>query len=112
MILFKDNCTSFIFKSNLIASPNAEEAFALLGWSDPVTKGSVEVACRRLLNLGNIPSFLTKFSTRYVIIRCGSMGACMASSASLDCFWIEAFWQDNDQEMVVDVTGLSNSLSY
>lgn len=43
--------------------------------------------------------------TKYVIIRCGPMGACMASSANPDCQWVEAFWQRKDEDKVVDATG-------
>ncbi|GJJ07355.1 hypothetical protein Clacol_001556 [Clathrus columnatus] len=89
--------------------PNAEEAFAFLNITASVTKSSVEAACHRFIELGNTVEPSKSSLTRYVIIRCGSMGACMASSTSSSCIWVEAFWQSSDRDMIKDVTGAGNA---
>lgn len=88
-----------------IFSPNAEEAFSLLNFTESITKTTVETACYRFLNLVSSSAS----PKRYIIIRCGPMGSCMASSENPDCQWVEALWQSKDEDKVVDATGAGNA---
>lgn len=78
-------------------SPNAEEALGLLADPSPVSKSSVERACKSFLDLGVGPA-----GTGTVIIRSGNLGAYVASHEQPG-IWIEAYWRI--KERVVDVTG-------
>jgi sugar/nucleoside kinase (ribokinase family) len=78
-------------------SPNAEEALGLLADLSPVSKSSIERACKSFLDLGVGPT-----GTGTVIIRSGSLGAYVASREKPG-MWIEAYW--STEERVVDVTG-------
>ncbi|KAH9045677.1 hypothetical protein EDB85DRAFT_1907861 [Lactarius pseudohatsudake] len=78
-------------------SPNAEEALALLADPSPVSKSSIERACKSFLDFGVGPS-----GTGSVVIRSGSLGAYVASRSQSGT-WIDAYWRT--EERVVDVTG-------
>ncbi|KAN0139998.1 Ribokinase-like protein [Lactarius tabidus] len=84
-----------------VLSPNAEEALGLLADLSPVSKSSIERACKSFLDLGVGPA-----GTGTVIIRSGSLGA-YAASREKPGMWIEAYW--STEERVVDVTGAGNS---
>lgn len=84
-------------------SPNAEEALSLLGKSDPSpTKESIQSACAQLLELS-----ASVGGTGCVIIRSGALGAYVQKPGE-DGHWVDAFWQDNDRDKVIDVTGKSS----
>lgn len=85
-------------------SPNADEALALLSMEVPVTRGAVEEAGSKFLDLG-----IGADGMGTVIIRSGSLGAYVASRERLGR-WVEAFWTPSDADKVVDVTGASGSL--
>ncbi len=78
-------------------SPNAEEALSLLADPSPVSKSSIEQACKSFLDFGVGPE-----GTGAVVIRSGSLGAYVASRSQPGT-WIEAYWRT--EERVVDVTG-------
>ena len=78
-------------------SPNAEEALGLLADQSPVSKSSIERACKSFLDLGVGPA-----GTGTVIIHSGNLGAYVASREQPGV-WIEAYW--STEERVVDVTG-------
>ena len=78
-------------------SPNAEEALGILADPSPVSKPSIERACKSFLDLGVGPA-----GTGTVIIRSGNLGAYVASREQPG-IWIEAYWRI--EERVVDVTG-------
>jgi hypothetical protein len=78
-------------------SPNAEEALSFLADPSPVSKSSIERACKAFLDFGVGPG-----GTGTVIIRSGSLGAYVASRSQPGA-WIEAYWRG--EERVVDVTG-------
>jgi len=82
-----------------VHSPNAEEAFALLSLSSPVTRDTVQSAARRFLDLGVGPS-----GNGCVIIRSAALGACVATREK-GCAWVDAFWTPHDTSHIVDVTG-------
>ncbi|KAI9466751.1 Ribokinase-like protein [Lactarius psammicola] len=84
-----------------VLSPNAEEALSLLADPSPVSKSSIERACKSFLDFGVGPS-----GTGAVVIRGGSLGAYVASRSQPGT-WIEAYWRT--EERVVDVTGAGNS---
>ncbi|KAF9221896.1 Ribokinase-like protein [Gyrodon lividus] len=86
-----------------ILSPNAEEAFGLLSFTSPITRDTVQTAAARFLELG-----VGEFGKGYVIIRCGALGACVATREK-ECKWVDAFWTPRDSGKVVDVTGAGNS---
>jgi sugar/nucleoside kinase (ribokinase family) len=75
-------------------SPNAEEAFSLLGIKGPVTQRQVERAAATLSDGSSVT----------VIIRCGAMGAYRHTHGK-EGRWVEAFWTKSTEERVVDVTG-------
>jgi len=84
-----------------ILSPNAEEALGLLSMPLPPSKGRIEEAARKFLELG-----VGVDGKGCVIIRSGSMGACVAMKDQ-PTRWVEAFW--TDQSKIIDVTGAGNS---
>lgn len=58
-----------------------------------------------------ISTFLTSkvnSSTSAVIIRCGAKGACIGQVGQT-CSWIPAYFDERDQEKIVDVTGAGNA---
>ena len=81
-------------------SPNAEEALSLLSIPGPSTKGLVEQACDRFLEMGVGPQ-----GSGTVIVRCGGMGAYVATRAH-GGRWVPAFWGPEEAHRVVDVTGV------
>lgn len=81
-------------------SPNAEEALCLLSMPTKPTKELVEQACGRLLDMG-----VGLDGKGSVIIRSGAMGACIGSRGQ-PYTWVEAFWDENHSDRVVDVTGM------
>ncbi|KAJ7179329.1 Ribokinase-like protein [Mycena filopes] len=80
-----------------ILSPNAEEALSLLSLPLPPTKKLIEEAALKFLEFGVD-----------VIIRSGSMGACVGLK-NQHTRWVPAFWTSNDENKIVDVTGAGNS---
>jgi len=90
-----------VIASHRAHSPNAEEALSLLAYPSPVSKSSIERACKSFLDFGVGPA-----GTGAVIIRSGSLGAFVASREQPGV-WIEAYW--TNEERVVDVTGAGNS---
>ncbi|KAJ7117412.1 Ribokinase-like protein [Mycena crocata] len=86
-----------------ILSPNAEEALSLLSFPLPPTVKSIEEAAHKLLELG-----IGVDGTGCVIIRSGSMGACVAMKDQAPR-WVPAFWTSKDEDKIVDVTGAGNS---
>ncbi|KAG9317235.1 hypothetical protein JVU11DRAFT_1428 [Chiua virens] len=82
-----------------VLSPNAQEAFALLSWTSPITRDTVQSAALHFLNLGIGPS-----GKGCVIIRSAALGACVAS-CEMGCRWVDAFWSSQDTSKIVDVTG-------
>ncbi|KAL4241454.1 hypothetical protein ABKN59_000240 [Abortiporus biennis] len=85
-----------------VLSPNAEEALSLLSIASPVTKALVEQAASRFLELGVGPN-----GDGAVIIRSGSLGAYI-TTRKLGGKWVDAFWNSDNIEQVVDVTGAGN----
>jgi len=86
-----------------VLSPNAEEAFALLSLSSPVTRDTVQSAALGFLDLG-----MGRSGKGCVIIRCAALGACVATR-EMGCRWIDAFWTPQDASRIIDVTGAGNS---
>ncbi|KAH8999376.1 Ribokinase-like protein [Lactarius akahatsu] len=84
-----------------VLSPNAEEALALLADPSPVSKSSIERACKSFLDFGVGPG-----GTGSVVIRSGSLGVYVASRSQSGA-WIDAYWRTEGR--VVDVTGAGNS---
>ncbi|KAH9179974.1 Ribokinase-like protein [Lactarius sanguifluus] len=84
-----------------VLSPNAEEALGLLADPSPVSKSSIERACKSFLDFGVGPN-----GTGSVVIRSGSLGVYIASRSQPGT-WIDAYWRT--EERVVDVTGAGNS---
>ncbi|KAJ7228851.1 Ribokinase-like protein [Mycena pura] len=82
-----------------ILSPNAEEALSLLSMPLPSSKERIEEAARKFLDLG-----VGVDGKGCVIIRSGSMGACVAMKDQ-PTRWVEAFWTIQDQSKIIDVTG-------
>ncbi|KAJ6539158.1 Ribokinase-like protein [Mycena capillaripes] len=86
-----------------ILSPNAEEALGLLSLPLPPSKTLIEEAAHKLLELG-----VGVDGKGCVIIRSGSMGACVALK-DRTTRWVPAFWTSKDEDKIVDVTGAGNS---
>ncbi|KAJ7095176.1 Ribokinase-like protein [Mycena belliarum] len=86
-----------------ILSPNAEEALGLLSLPLPPSRDLIEEAARKFLGLG-----VGVEGKGCVIIRSGSMGACVAKRDEAPR-WIPAFWTSKDADRIVDVTGAGNS---
>ncbi|KAG8218408.1 Ribokinase-like protein [Butyriboletus roseoflavus] len=82
-----------------VLSPNAQEAFALLSLTSPVTRDAVQSAALGFLDFGVGPS-----GKGCVIIRSADLGACVATRAK-GCRWVDAFWTAQDTSNIVDVTG-------
>ncbi|KAJ7276206.1 Ribokinase-like protein [Mycena haematopus] len=86
-----------------ILSPNAEEALGLLSLPLPPSKKLIEEAAHKFLELG-----VGTDGKGCVIIRSGSMGACVALK-DRPMRWVPAFWSSKDEHKIVDVTGAGNS---
>ncbi|KAF7355148.1 Ribokinase-like protein [Mycena sanguinolenta] len=86
-----------------ILSPNAEEALGLLSLPLPPSKRLIEEAAHKFLQQGVGPG-----GKGCVIIRSGSMGACVALKDQ-PMRWVPAFWSSKDEHKIVDVTGAGNS---
>jgi len=86
-----------------ILSPNAEEALGLLSLPLPPSRKLIEEAAHRFLELG-----VGADGKGCVIIRSGSMGACVAQKDQ-PMRWVPAFWTSKDEDKIVDVTGAGNS---
>lgn len=86
-----------------ILSPNAEEALSLLSLPSIVTKSAVENAALEFLKMG-----VGKENSGSVIIRSGALGAYVMTS-DRQGQWIHAFWNSENIDKVVDVTGAGNS---
>ncbi|KAJ7699867.1 Ribokinase-like protein [Mycena rosella] len=86
-----------------ILSPNAEEALSLLSVPLPPTEKLIEKAALKFLELGVGPD-----GKGCVIIRSGSMGACVATKDRAPR-WVPAFWTSKDEDKIIDVTGAGNS---
>ncbi|KAJ7667811.1 Ribokinase-like protein [Mycena polygramma] len=85
-----------------ILSPNAEEALGLLSLPLPPSKGRIEEAAQKFLELG-----VGVDGNGCVVIRSGSMGACVALK-DRSARWVPAFWTEKDADKIVDVTGAGN----
>ena len=77
---------------------------SLLSLSPTPTKGLVEQAANRFLDLG------VGNGQGHVIIRSGAMGAYVAAR-STPGKWIDAFWTTGSKQKVVDVTGQCTCMS-
>ncbi|KAF8211324.1 Ribokinase-like protein [Mycena galopus ATCC 62051] len=86
-----------------ILSPNAEEALSLLSLPLPPSKKLIEHAAHKFLELS-----VGAQGKGCVIIRSGSMGACVASKDQ-STRWVPAFWTSKNENKIVDVTGAGNS---
>ncbi|KIJ56538.1 hypothetical protein M422DRAFT_22703 [Sphaerobolus stellatus SS14] len=86
-----------------VLSPNAEEALSLLGANKDVSLESVEWACREFLAFG-----VGKDGEGSIVIRSGSLGACIANR-SQPIRWVDAFWQQDNIDKIADVTGAGNA---
>ena len=85
-------------------SPNSDEALSLLSISQPPTKGTIEQACSRFLEIG-----VGRNGNGHVVIRSGALGAYVASRQQQGR-WVGAFWSEEASDKVIDVTG--KSLAY
>ncbi len=83
----------------ILCSPNAEEALSLLSLPLPPQRQTIETAADRFLayNIGG--------GSGWIIIRSGAMGAYIKNKKA-DGQWINAFWTPEEQDKIVDVTGL------
>jgi hypothetical protein len=87
----------------ILPSPNAEEALSLLSLPLPPQKQTIETAADRFLayNIGG--------GSGWIIIRSGGMGAYIKNQKTVGQ-WINAFWTPEDQDKIVDVTGLYDTI--
>jgi hypothetical protein len=85
--------------SSLICSPNAEEALSLLSLPLPPSKESIELATDKFIEIG-----VGQDKMGWVIIRCGALGSYMKSETKKG-MWVQAYWTEQDDDKIVDVTG-------
>jgi len=86
-----------------ILSPNAEEALCLLGVNTEPTRSLIEWACAEFLGFG-----IGIDGQGTVVIRSGALGVCVAKPG-YSPRWVEAFWQQESEGKIVDVTGAGNA---
>lgn len=91
------------------SSPNAEEAFSLLGnLQTSPTRASIELAAQEFLRYG------IGEGKGSIIIRSGGLGACVAKYGERPR-WVNAYWEPHnarDHNKIIDVTGIATGCSY